>query len=792
MRPSRSMASRYEPSAASPSLNSARERASIPTAQSASPTSVRGRRAAPAPRGTTRVLAPDGRLDQLGQRPGGDERARAARRSPARPPPARPRTGRGRCGGWRSSTRAIWMPSPSPPATASPMAASTSAEASAVRPWNAARQHRAVRRHPGARRLLERLVLGAQRRRGLEVTAPGGDHPLAVEGDRQRSERAGAARELDLTGARRGPALEVPQREAAADEASTPHWSHWSTVALVGANALDRPPERGAAAARPSVISAARPSSSRSAGPSGSAPGRGPRRPRHREQAAAGAGRGGRRRARRPTRRDRSRAPGSTSSGSSRLAALSSSRRGLADPLAPSAICPRSSSTRAPLELVERPGLGRRPAAPSAASNAPACEVGAGPQPAPAPSRRSGSGVSATERSRNAAAAASPPRAWARPAERSSSAATSSSGPDAAAARCQARRSGSSCGSVAAASAMCTARRSGAGGPVDRRSAPADAGSARWRRSRAAARSSPAPAASVSIPSVSAARQSSVASPTGSAAASSMSRCVASGSAREPPHVVLLDLAGKVAGVREREAAGELGGGHAPRQLQQRQRVPTRLGDDPVADAVVEAARDDRSPRRARASSSAQAPERAARGGRPAGRSSAGSRTAKTIATTRPAAVGRRSRGPGPTRRRAIARRRRGTAAAAPRRPRASRLSTARRDEEAVGGVAGRQAEGDAQGVLLRLGQRVELASIGAQSWCSPANGSSISDSTPAICATRKPDACRAQWRRSAVLPTPGLTTDDEDRALAADGHRSSSRSSTRRSGARPRNAGGR
>ena len=49
--------------------------------------------------------------------------------------------------------------------------------------------------------------------------------------------------------------------------------------------------------------------------------------------------------------------------------------------------------------------------------------------------------------------AAAPPRACARPAERSSSAATASSGPLAACARCHARRSGSSCGSVASASA---------------------------------------------------------------------------------------------------------------------------------------------------------------------------------------------------------------------------------------------------------------------------------------------------------------------------------------------------
>ena len=52
-------------------------------------------------------------------------------------------------------------------------------------------------------------------------------------------------------------------------------------------------------------------------------------------------------------------------------------------------------------------------------------------------------GVSSTARSRNAAAAATPPRACARLAERSSSAATSSSGAGVARARCQARRSGS-------------------------------------------------------------------------------------------------------------------------------------------------------------------------------------------------------------------------------------------------------------------------------------------------------------------------------------------------------------
>ena len=55
--------------------------------------------------------------------------------------------------------------------------------------------------------------------------------------------------------------------------------------------------------------------------------------------------------------------------------------------------------------------------------------------------RRVGSTVRATARWRNAAAAPTPPRAWARPADPSSSDATSSFGPVVAAARCQARRS---------------------------------------------------------------------------------------------------------------------------------------------------------------------------------------------------------------------------------------------------------------------------------------------------------------------------------------------------------------
>ena len=162
--------------------------------------------------------------------------------------------------------------------------------------------------------------------------------------------------------------------------------------------------------------------------------------------------RDGRRRSRLRALRGTSRAPAPASSGSRRFAALSRSggaslpaSRGegelRAQPLQPGA-----------LQLVERPSSRQPPAASEPPSGAPAsCLACAAVSSRWA--RRAGSGVSLAARSRNAAAAARPPRARARSAERSSSAATSSSGASVAWARCQARRSGSSSGSVAAARA---------------------------------------------------------------------------------------------------------------------------------------------------------------------------------------------------------------------------------------------------------------------------------------------------------------------------------------------------
>ena len=156
--------------------------------------------------------------------------------------------------------------------------------------------------------------------------------------------------------------------------------------------------------------------------------------------------------------RDRSRAPAPARVDSRRFAASQKQAAGfLAAPLLQRDLAPQA-PPHAPARA-RRATLTRPAKSPSAASGAPASRL------APAAASRrcarcAGCGVSAAARSRKAATAAKPPRAWARPAERSSSVATSSSGIDAACARCQARRSGSTSGSVACARARCTARRS--------------------------------------------------------------------------------------------------------------------------------------------------------------------------------------------------------------------------------------------------------------------------------------------------------------------------------------------
>ena len=151
------------------------------------------------------------------------------------------------------------------------------------------------------------------------------------------------------------------------------------------------------------------------------------------------------------THRDTCRGTDSTSMGSSRLAAFISSGGASLPRLVTNASWACTRSSRAFSRSLSGPTSAMASRS-SAASKSPASTLADAAASARL-ARCALSSVSIVARSRNAAAAASPPRACARPAERSSSAATSSSGPGAAWARCQARRSASSSGSVTSASA---------------------------------------------------------------------------------------------------------------------------------------------------------------------------------------------------------------------------------------------------------------------------------------------------------------------------------------------------
>ena len=145
-----------------------------------------------------------------------------------------------------------------------------------------------------------------------------------------------------------------------------------------------------------------------------------------------------RRRSRRPRRpgRFRERAPGRTAPGQAggiqqQPGCIAAMPRGEGD-VAAQQVDP------GPLEFIQQPGLRHRQQVQGLAERAGLHFGHHGGQDAlGTPGRMSA--VSTTDRSRNAAAAASPPRAWARPADTSSSAATSSSVPTTAWARCQAQ-----------------------------------------------------------------------------------------------------------------------------------------------------------------------------------------------------------------------------------------------------------------------------------------------------------------------------------------------------------------
>ena len=116
----------------------------------------------------------------------------------------------------------------------------------------------------------------------------------------------------------------------------------------------------------------------------------------------------------------------------------------------------------------------------------------------------------------------------------------------------------------------------------------------------------------------------------------------------------------------------------------------------------------------------------------------------------RPGAVAPRTRGPGSRRHPATARRRRGRAAAAPRPP-PQQAEHGKPDQEPVRGVPGARPKATLSASRCGCGKRVELVEHRRAELMQAAKGSSISASTPAIWATRKPDACA---RRSATAPS--------------------------------------
>ena len=153
---------------------------------------------------------------------------------------------------------------------------------------------------------------------------------------------------------------------------------------------------------------------------------------------------------------------------------------------------------------------------------------------------------------------------------------------------------------------------------------------------------------------------------------------------------------------------------HRPRQLQDRQRVAARLGDEPVADALVQAPRDDRREQGARVLLG-QARKRQLR---QAGELALVGRVAHARTRsppTRPAAVERRSRAPGPRPHRATGRHRRSTAAAARSATSASRLSAARATRKRSGAAPDARPKRDAQSALLGRWKRVERGRASAR-----------------------------------------------------------------------------
>ena len=115
-----------------------------------------------------------------------------------------------------------------------------------------------------------------------------------------------------------------------------------------------------------------------------------------------------------------------------------------------------------------------------------------------------------------------------------------------------------------------------------------------------------------------------------------------------------------------------------------------------------------------------------------------------------------------------------------------TRLSTARPTRKRSGGDPMLSPKTVSRASRWGAGRHASRSSSGTHSWCSPANGSSISDSTAAARTTLRSDAESIAYSSSAVLPMPGLPR-TTSAALCPPRTLSSRRSSVSHSVRRPR-----
>ena len=485
------------------------------------------------------------------------------------------------------------------------------------------------------------------------------------------------------------------------------------------------------------------------------------RRLRRRRRAAGGLGRpraspaprrAGRRTSPRRAPRDRSRAPARrrAARGAWRHRAAAAARR--CPRLEANAICARSRSSRARCELVERAQLGGRQQLERRVGRAGLeLRLRGGQRARAAPVR--GSGVSSAARSRNAAAAASA-AARLRPVGRALELGGHLLvGPDArlravprAAIGIDLRIGRLGQRPMHAPPVLGRCR------PVDRRAHERMAEphpGAELEQPRRLGRQPPRPAAMPEQrrPRATAASGRRPARPPRRAAAAGVS--AGSGSTRRRKLSSIRLGSGSVAGSPKPPASSRRR--QPARQLQQRQRVAARLGDDPVAHALVQRPAAPPTPSSVARVAVRQAFEPQLR--QPGQRVELaglahGEHQRDRLRQQAPRHEGEhlhRRLGP------ATARRRSGRAAAAVLGRVGQQAQDREPDEEAIGRERRRQPERRPERVALRSAAAArDRSSSGAHSWCSPANGSSISDSTPAARATRQPST-RARARTPAA-----------------------------------------